>query len=702
MNTHLMKWENRWPTRPLTTSAARFKVLRGNTNAGIIRYPAPLELDVAKATIDQVIEQEVVSRTALIVAEHVTHVCREQIVVHLLSTFDLDGARPDSSWTGVDDVATRTTLLQRVMPQVVSDCAHRVSDALSGPMNAALTAAGYRSVKPNRLVRHIEPALRKLVAGPHAQTAFHANPFPDAWRDLSSAMAVSLFSSLKAGLLTGEWAVLNRLVLASFFQSCTLPTATQAVGALTDLRQSVLSVRGSLVRLPERVSAAGIADVRPSPIAATGAISLAHRSLSTLLKSCHTESQATARREGIAHRVLGVNGPVTAEHQAELRRLFPGRDPVRLMRESRIVRFQEYNFTILAYMALTGIEQLLHAQSERLKLPHVGPNGWLVEVDDLIDHLHLSSSLVARVRALYSTRDTNVRNRVMHGGLLEIEGQRTQNAYRLLTAAAGPNPEPYSSENIANVCLSLLADLDAEISAAGLLSQADMGWVLGKGLSSADMAFVGTLPDPREWAEADAEEWRSQLFRFLTVYCPAANVSAKIGFHGWLRHFDADDSFIQILFLGMTFETLYRTTLHLLGHEILQQTLNKAGTLYVFRYHVLDERQGGLCTPDALDKLVRSRPAHERARATECFKLAIGLRDAFAHGAIPDFPPAVLDSVGHVFVHAVDLLRHAAIDHLTREAAYYNWINNGRLPGTSDADWAHGRHQIDRLVAGLT
>jgi hypothetical protein len=645
-----------------------------------------------------VIEAELRSRQTVVVTDFLKPACREQIGRYLSDTLDTATAQPTDNWANLDGEAARVALLQAKKADLAETAAVRISTGWEDVLNAALRQQGFHTERAKRLAKFAAPFVEALVCEPAAKATLEATPFPDVWQDVGHQLASAVHNDLQQKAGCPEWLILNRLLLASFFLSCDVPRAEQVQKSLVELRRSFLSVRGSLVRLPERIGKDRPVDILPPRGTLARPILIKHRALSSLLAACQDESQATASRNGIAQRVLKPSLPVSPEVQAEIRRLFPTADPVRLMQEGRANTYQQYNFTILAYMALAGIEQLLRARAQRV-VSHATQTGWLIDVTKWLGSLGLSDPLKTRVGDLYSTKNANIRNRVMHGGLLEIEGQRTQNAQRMLVQAPRSTLSVYAAENIALVCLELLEDLDSEIAALGLLANTDMAWVRAKDLSAADRSFVQALPDPRQWGLDDAEKWRRKLFKYLSVFCPAANMSAKFGLHGWVRHYDATDSFVQIQFLSMTFETLYRLTVHLIGESVLRCTADVDGrgnTVWVSQYRVLDKN--ALLSDDVLLKLTRSYSPSEQVQARRTFNLAVDVRDAFAHGAVPNFTPSELDTVGHLFVHAIELLRGAGIHHMTEKAAYFKWLNDGRQTNTRLKDWVSGEREIQTRI----
>jgi hypothetical protein len=644
-------------------------------------------------TIGDLIQAEVERREAEVISNFLPQACRRSCVEHLAATLDVDAYRTTVSWTNLDDQSCRMQWFRSVLPGKASEIATGIATSWEDDFNAVLRSNGFRSERPKRLVRHIEPVVLRIIGSTAADATLGAALFPEAWALLADELAAQLFRQMNGTSPLSEWAVLNRLVTISFFVSCDLVRAEPVQNSLSELSRSLLGVRGSLVRLPEKVRESGVADVKPQSVALGGPITLTQRSLSSLLTACHDESHAAAVKKGIAQRVLNPHSHVPENVRLEIARRFPGQDPVRIVQDARATTYQQYNFTILSYAALCGIEQLLRGMAEQAGIAHVDHTGWLVGVTDWVESLGLPKGLQDRVEKIYSTDDANIRNRVMHGGLLDVEGQRTQNTARAIAQVSGPNTLPYSNENIASVCLQLLEDLDTEAAGRGL-TPAHFGWVAQKTLSAAELAFADSLPNPLDWGMERAEAWRQRLFKYLSAFCPAANLSAKFGLHGWARHYHASDSFVQVLFLSLTFETLYRLTVHLLGEQVLQMAPSRDGLLRVFRYRMLDATDKGLCSANVLASLLGRIPVNERDAAKDAIDLAVKIRDAFAHGAVPNFSSAELDSTAHVFVYALDVLSGVGLRSLTETAAYYNWVNGGWRGDTEVADWLLAEKQI--------
>lgn len=645
--------------------------------------------------ISDLLEAELLANETAVLSEFLIPVCRGRVLSHLQATLDQDSGRPTASWEELDDQQQRAVWLSSFQNEIVAEWANVIGTSWHARLNGVLQNAGFRhDERPKRLAASMTPTLITILGGQNAQEALRASPFPSVWPELGHCLTKQLVSDLERADLP-DWQLLNRLQLSSFFLSCDLPTAGAVQSSLITLGRSVLSLRGSLVRLPERVDVTGILDVSPTAARVDRPITLTQRSISTLLTACHDESQATFAMNGIAQRVLTPQGPIQPEHLAELRRLFPGRDPVQLMHETRAVRFQQYNFTILAYMALCGIEQMLRARADQVGESHIEPSGWLIDVTDWLSKLRLSADLQRRLKQLYSTRDINIRNRVMHGGLLEIEGQRTQNTHRMLINQ--PIPAAYSAESIASLCLTLLEEVDRELAATTTLSTANLGWLGLKSLTIDEWRLISSLPDPRRQGLGLATSWCANLFGYLTAFCPAASISAKLGLHGWVRHFSGTDSTVQMFFLSLTFETLYRLTVHLLGIAIVQRGPSNQRKQWEFRYRMLDQRN--LCAVQIVAQLVESLPPADRQQAAATYQLAVKLRDSFSHGAVPNFTPQQLDGVSHVFVHAIELLRRAGRREMVEKAAYFEWKNRGERPYTEVTNWLVGEQAIKTRIS---
>jgi hypothetical protein len=333
-------------------------------------------------TISDLIQAEVRRREAEVLSDFLSPACRRSYVEHLAATLDIDAYRTTANWADLDDQSRRKQWLRSVLPGKASVIATGISTSWEDDFNAVLKSNKFNSERPKRLVRHIEPVVLQIIGSTAADATLGAIQFPAAWALLADEVAGQLFRQMNGTSPLPEWAVLNRLVTVSFFVSCDLDRAEPVQNSLSELSRSLLEVRGSLVRLPEKVRESGVVDVMPQSVSLGRPITLTQRALSSLLTACHDESHATAVKKGIAQRVLNPNSAVPTDIQSEIARRFPGQDPVRLVQDSRATTYQQYNFTILSYAALCGIEQLLRGMAGRAGVSHVDHTGWLVGVTD--------------------------------------------------------------------------------------------------------------------------------------------------------------------------------------------------------------------------------------------------------------------------------------------------------------------------------
>jgi hypothetical protein len=140
-----------------------------------------------------------------------------------------------------------------------------------------------------------------------------------------------------------------------------------------------------------------------------------------------------------------------------------------------------------------------------------------------------------------------------------------------------------------------------------------------------------------------------------------------------LEKFERHNSLISFLAWGIVFEALYRQTLHVIGFDVIQRSLVN-GTNRMFQYRMLERGPNGLCSPKAMAAIVGILRPDERANAEKTVTLAIKARNALSHGAIAVHSEDGHFGAGHLFIKATQLLSAVIKEHMTREAAYYRFI----------------------------
>src|SRR5262249_10336136 len=138
-----------------------------------------------------------------------------------------------------------------------------------------------------------------------------------------------------------------------------LPRASLVLYVFSEHSAKILSIRGSFVRLVELVSKDGIADLPPPVSARTGGVTLRNAPLSPLLAATADESQQVAAGNGLVHRLIPLSSPIAVPFSQW------GRGTQSLVARGRDASFRLYENTLLGYLALASLEQLLRVWAER-------------------------------------------------------------------------------------------------------------------------------------------------------------------------------------------------------------------------------------------------------------------------------------------------------------------------------------------------
>jgi hypothetical protein len=377
--------------------------------------------------------------------------------------------------------------------------------------------------------------------------------------------------------------------------------------------------------------------------------------------------------------------------RVSLRQLWSGRDAV----------FRLYEYTMLSYLGLSSIEFLLRGRAAQLGIPHVKATGAPNGVLDWVASVNLSPAVMSDVQALYDATQSNIRNRVMHGNLLEIEAKGTEarmyagfpNMFPML---GNPAEDAYSPQNTAHLCLDVLQALDAEVARHGGLADQDMNWVADVSLTRQEVEFgLGLSVD---FLSDDRLQWHRTVSDYLNATLPCIKQLFTIGFIGWLRGPIAW-SLPRFMALGFTFEAIYRVTAHLLGESVVQVNRMKGRPVVKSQYRMLDGRPSGLANRRVLSRLVEHVEREHQETAIRVLQLAIKARNALAHGAVPELGGEDADGWGHLLVKAVQTLITRGLEHLVSECAYYRWKNvRKESHGFDVEDWGIAEQETYRRV----
>ena len=161
-----------------------------------------------------------------------------------------------------------------------------------------------------------------------------------------------------------------------------------------------------------------------------------------------------------------------------------------------------------------------------------------------------------------------------------------------------------------------------------------------------------------------------------------------------MEKFERHNSLISFLAWGIVFEALYRQTIHVIGFDVIQRSpVNEANCM--FQYRMLEQGPHGLCSPMAMAALVRILRPEERENAEKTIVLAIKARNALSHGAIAVHSEDGHFGAGHLFIKATQLLLAVIKEHMTREAAYYRFLDQSAfVPKNPVEDWLKAEDDI--------
>ncbi len=627
----------------------------------------------------------------------------EIIALVASQAINADSCDLSPNWDKLDDPLSRNHWIST--RGALESCAQLFIQRHLQSIKDAFSASFLRIPSTKQLIALLDTLVPSIVNGsPSLVSMIAANPFPEAWMKVAHKLSLSAVH-LYGAAPKEEWKRLNRLLLAEYFHGCMVPNARLVKVDLHQFSLTILGIRGCLLRIPGAIDRDGLADAVPPLLSAahgppTPSLGRVFARWSELFGYIDFETENIQSGRGIVHRILDENRPVPPESVISVSHS--------QMVAFRDKRFREIEFSVIGYMALCGIEQLLRAWASNKNIVHMSGqepiswNEWKMQVA-------YSPGLLRKLEILYDPDGPNIRNRIMHGGLLELESKRTESLvgavkerqFVELFPVIDLSKDHFSCENISNLCLDCLTTLQQEIQSQGIvLTDEDRTWETSIMLTEDDIKFGSELYcDFLDSPPEIAERLRKLLFTFLGAATPVFSLCAQVGFHGWIRHQWVSDVVIQHMFLGLTFEGLYRLTVHLLGFSVLQES-NKNG-MYRAKYRMLTGLPGGIFNDNITNRLVAHLSPGERETAKKVLCLAINARDALAHGAIHDHTIERRFGEGHLFIKSIQLLQQSAVQHLISEAAYFNWLHRHRVDnkkGSDLSDWIKAEDQITNLI----
>ena len=522
------------------------------------------------------------------------------------------------------------------------------------------------------------------------------SPFPVLWPLLANDLSRRTYARNAIDWVDPEWRYQNTLLLMGFFATCQLPAAHHVRHVFGEADKKPLSLRGLFFRIPEFVGDSALAETPIRTTTRTGGVTLSCEALFPLIAATAEESRKIPAGNGVLHEIM----PIRSDSEVPFSQW--GIATTSQLQQGRDAAYRLYEYTLLTYLTLGSIEQILRAWAQQKGQPHMDsptvPGDVLKAVTPLVGPATLTA-----LRELYDNNATNIRHRIMHGNLYEVESKRLESAMPAISPAAFGSlatvPDPISPENIAQFCLECLETLDRDRVAQGVtLTPADLAWAPGLALTHDEIEFGHRLS--ADFLEDDREMWVAQMRNTLNALFPGLTQVWFLGFIGWLRN-PFNPSLPRFMALGFSFEAIYRSTVHLLGLEILQRSRPRARKVLKTQYRMLEQRPSSIANPAVLARLVRHIPERDRATATQVLQLAIKAHNALAHGAMTAYDSFTSEGLGHIFVKASQTLVTAALHHLVSERAYYRYLNRKVGDGSAVEDWLLAEVEITRWIRAL-
>lgn len=539
-----------------------------------------------------------------------------------------------------------------------------------------------RQTRQKRAVlrKRINMCASALIADPISASAFRGMVGHQLWREVGHYLAGDAFTANRDDPYEEEWLILNRLLLAEWFLGCRFDKACHVRRSIERLRNTILQVRGYLVHMPDYVSRDGIVDEQLKPSAFPGPFRLTMSSQSDIAEALNSESRNILNGNGFVYQILN-NGIVGIRECAEL-----------------------YEYSVLAYMSLSCTEQLLRSRAEFLGVPHFKQTGVPNGVADWVDQLRFTNAIEQMITDIFDSKTTNIRNRIMHGGLLDHDAKwgETRAAMNGQSKSSWKG-DPRLPKNVCLHCFECLEALDNELHSLGAVAKFDFTWSSRIVPSSDEIDFARQLEcdlfrEDSSSRAASGREW----FEFLGAYTDAVMPSMKqhfqLGVVGWLSNHNAT-SVTRFFALTLIFEAAYRLTVHLLGFEILQKSRSSGRTKIRFQTRMLDSANGGICTDEIKDAIVAHARPEERDTAKQVLDIAIKTRNALAHGAFVKLDDKVIKGLGNVLFKSIQLLASCGYAHMVAESAYFRWQNErSENHGFDLPDWSIAQQDISKLI----
>ena len=283
---------------------------------------------------------------------------------HAASLINVESGTLAAGWNDLDDERRRARLVPSNRA-TWDACIEHLMEKKSSRVEIIAAFENAQRRKPNTtsLRQSLDTVMPALLNKPITRAVVSENPFPAAWPSVADELARLIYNRNTPDPIEPEWSLLNGLTIAGLLAGSRLPRANHILQVVVATRNRIMSVRGSLIRIPDLIHRTGIKDVPVQALLRTGGVTLQHEPLTTLLAATAEESRKIYLGQGVVHERLGITGP------SQLSRTQWG-----IVDEDQLVlgqdaRFRLYEFTIIAYLALSCIEQLLRSWAHREGAP---------------------------------------------------------------------------------------------------------------------------------------------------------------------------------------------------------------------------------------------------------------------------------------------------------------------------------------------
>lgn len=515
------------------------------------------------------------------------------------------------------------------------------------------------------------------------------SPFPDLWPLISLEIETDFKERFHR---IPEWQVHNRLLLVEFFRNCRLNSAKLVHQQLVKLHEPILSIRGSLTRIPEELPQRHV----PIPIEPPRVFSSS--TSSELVAAAVQASEDIDTRRGLLHRIVDGTESSTLNGLPENVR--------EVVVEGRMRSFSMHEANASTMLFAATAEQLIRSHAERHGIEQFRPTR-PISADILARRLHregyLPETAFEAARELFGGKAINLRNRASHGAMIDTEAKWLESVLdHGGSIPALPQLEWTDDDSspfmTANLARNLLTDI-----AAGIDSEPTehMRWAEWFDLDEV-VAHGQRLPLDVANSVAEGQYWTTKIHTFLNATLPVVDLFHRVATISWLqdstpRETGAPDYAVGQYFGQTVFETLYRSIAQAMGFPILKLARNRESVSV--QYRILASDSDGLARSEVINAICESVDSAQRPSAARTLEYAIKLRNIASHGAVFALSQEQRLAIGNVYWKAVQLLCLAGEWHFTREAAYYSYRNRGcTIHGQDVEDWQQAELTIANLI----